>query len=69
MHKMNLFSNLLHKISHWTGHNSGRVVSWHDGGTIRVGFMCAGCGAVDPKSVESIKYTEENYDGHSNPET
>lgn len=60
MYKMNLFSKLLHKISHISGQNSGKIVSWHDQGTVYIGFLCDGCGKIDQNTIETIKFNKED---------
>ena len=56
---MNLFTELLHKVSHITKTNHGRVVSWHNKDICYVGFMCTKCGQIDKKTIEQVKLEKE----------
>lgn len=40
-----MITRALHKIAHWTGHNTGRVETWYDGDQLMVGFRCD-CGEL-----------------------
>lgn len=50
-----MIKKLIHWLSHLTGRNEGKVVTWSDGELIYVGFECSGCGIIDKSSIDKIE--------------
>ena len=40
-----------HWLSHKLQNNQGRVVSWHDGNSVYIGFKCTVCNEIDKKTI------------------
>ena len=45
---------MFHRISHFFGNYTGRVVTWMEEDDIYVGFECDVCGKIDPKTVDKV---------------
>lgn len=62
MARLNIFQRFVHWVAHKTGSNEGHVVTYEENGRIYVAFQCAGCGQIDPSTVDSIDMKELNHE-------
>lgn len=54
------FKRIWHQILHWTGDNTGNIISYNEGDFICVAFECS-CGKIDPSSIVKITESELDY--------
>ena len=64
---MNIFARIVHWFSHFTGNNTGKIISFRDDTTIYMAFKCDTCGEVE--GLHSVKPLPKAYHDNSNSET